>query len=107
MSWGAFFYPHEVVVRDRVAGGGMGASYATARTVPCEVDDEQKLIRSADGAEVVSSSSVTIALPNHVPVGSLVTVWPGTPAERQSTVLAVARHENRPPLDSFLVLSLK
>lgn len=109
MSWAddEFFYPHTVEVRDRVAGGGMGSTYAAARTLAAEVEDEQKLVRAADNSEVVSSAQVTLPLPQHVPVGSLVTVWPGTPAERQSTVLAVNRHENAEPLDSFVVLSLK
>lgn len=107
MSWGKFFYPHTVLVKDRVAGGGMGATFAAARELDAEVKDEQQLVRTDDGSQAVSSAQVTLPLPEHVPLGSLVTVWPGTPAERQSTVLAVDRHENAPPLDSFVVLSLK
>lgn len=107
MSWGAFFYPHKVLVKDRVAGGGMGPTFATARELAAEVKDEQQLVRAADNSETVSSAQVTLRLPEHVPLGSLVTVWPGTPAARESTVLAVDRHENAPPLDSFVVLSLK
>lgn len=107
MRWGKHFYPHEVVVKDRAAGGGMGSTYAAPRTLECEVKDEQQLVRDANGAEVVSSSQVTLPLPQHVPLGSLVTVWPGTPAARETVVLAVDRHENPPPLDAHVVLSLK
>lgn len=107
MSWGAFFYPHSVDVRDLVQGGGMGDSYATARSLAAEVKDQQQLVRAADGSEVVSSTTVKVPLPEHVPVGSLVTVWPGTPAAREAEVLAVGRHENGAPLDEYLELSLK
>ena len=107
MSWGPFFYPHTIQVRDLTRGAGMGDSYADARALAAEVIDEVKLVRTADGSEVVSSTTVTVPLPENIPAGSLVTVWPGTPAAREAEVLVVARAENDPPLDSFLVLSLK
>lgn len=107
MKWSAFFYPHTVAVADLLRSGGMGARFAPARELPGEVRDEQHLIRGADGAETVSSSRVTLALPQVVPVGSKVTLWPGTENERTSLVLAVAREENAPPLAAFLVLSLE
>lgn len=105
--WGAFWYPHTVQVRDKVAAGGMGSTYGPARTLAAEVRDEQRLVRDGDGREVVSSTQVTVALPEHVPLGSLVTVWPGGPRQREAKVLAVATNENAAPLDSFLVLSLE
>ena len=109
MSWDdPFFYPHKVSIRNARPSGGMGTGYAAARTVRSEVKDEQRLVRTADGREVVSSSSVTVPVSEHVPVGSLVTVWPGTAREREAEVLAVAANENDiDDLDSFLVLSLK
>lgn len=107
MTWGVFWYPHEVRVRDQVSSGGMGASHATPRTLAAEVRDEQRMVRGEDGAEVVSSTQVTVALPEHVPLGSLVTVWAGTPREREARVLAVAVADNEPPLDAYLVLSLE
>lgn len=106
MSWDdTFFYPHTVKVREPVIGG-MGTTYGASRDVSCEVRDEQRLVRAADGSEVVSSSQVTIAATEHVPLGSLVTVWPGTAGEREATVLAVGRNENDVDMDSFVVLSL-
>ena len=107
MSWGAFWYPHLVSIRNVLPAGGMGTGYDTARTVEAEVKDEQRLVHNRDGAEVVSSSSVTVPISEHVPVGSLVTVWPGTSREREAEVLAVGANENGDDdLDSFLVLSL-
>ena len=107
MSWGGFFYPHQVLVRDLVRAGGMGSSHGAARALAAEVIDTQTLVRDKDGREVVSSSRVTVPLPQHVPLGSLVTVWPGEPYEREAEVLATAVNPNTPPLDAYLLLRLK
>lgn len=107
MTWPAFFWPHTVRVRDYRSGGGMGGGYAAARTLGAEVRDERRLIRDRDGAEVVSSSQVTVPLGSNVPLGSLVTVWPGKPNEREATVLQAGRDDNTDTLlDSFEVLYL-
>lgn len=110
MSWDDddFFYPHTVSIRNARPRGGTGVTYAEARDVRAEVRDEQQLVRGADGHEIVSSSQVSVPIGEHVPVGSLVTVWPGTARAREAEVLAVAANENGNfDLDSFLVLSLK
>jgi hypothetical protein len=108
VSWDDdFFYPHTVSVRNVRAAGGVGVRYEDARDVRAEVKDEQRLVRNADGNEVVSSSSVTVPDTEHVPVGSLVTVWPGKARGREAEVLAVRTDENEDDLDSFLVLYLK
>lgn len=107
MSWGAFWYPHSVLVKNRVSAGGMGAGFSAPRTLAAEVLDKQTMVRDASGAEVVSTSQVSLPLPEHVPVGSLVTVWPGLPQQREARVLAAALNPNEPPLDSYLLLSLE
>ena len=107
MTWGNFFYPHAVTVRDLTGSGGMGATYGPPRTLAAEVRDEQTMVRDVDGREVVSSTRVTLPLPEHVPLGSLVTVWAGQPYEREAKVLAAAVNANEPPLDAFLLLSLE
>jgi hypothetical protein len=108
MAWGSsFWFPHTVTVRDVASGGGMGSTYAAARSLRAEVKDEQRLVRTADGAEATSSSTVTVPLDSAVRAGSKVTVWPGTESQREAIVLAVSRQENPPPLGSHLVLSLK
>ena len=103
MSWGSFWYPHTVQVRDLTPGGGFGP----ARTLAAEVLDKQTLVRDASGAEVVSSSQVCLPLPEHVPMGSLVTVWPGSVREREARVLSSSVNPNEPPLDAYLLLSLE
>ncbi|MDY0830738.1 hypothetical protein SK224_16505 [Microbacterium sp. BG28] len=104
----SFFFPHTVSIRALAGGGGMRPSYFGPETVIAEVKDEAQLIRTADGAEITSSTQVTVPLATIVPLGSLVTVWPGQgAAERESAVLRVGRDENPPPLPSHLVLYLK
>lgn len=106
MSWPVeFFFPHRVWVEDET-GGAEGSAFGKPRELIAEVKDEQRLVRSADGSEGVSSSTVTVPLDSDVAPGALVTVWRGTSAERQSTVMAVGREENPPPLASHLILSL-
>ncbi|TDX78720.1 hypothetical protein EDF35_1934 [Rathayibacter sp. PhB151] len=107
MSWDdEFWYPHTVNVRDVSASGGRGSNYGASRTIAAEVRDEQRLVRTADGSEAVSSTKVTVPLDSDVAPGALVTVWAGRSSEREAEVLAVAREENAEPLDSFLLLSL-
>lgn len=107
MTWGAFWYPHKVSIRDLTGSGGMGDTYGQPRTVSAEVLDEQVLVRDTDGQEVVSSTRVTLALPEQVPLGSLVTVWPGQPYAREARVLTAAVNPNGPPLDAHLLLRLE
>lgn len=111
MSWDdaddPFWFPHTVTVRDVSAGGGMGPRPSDSRSLSAEVKDEQKLVRNADGDEVVSSTQVTVPLEAAVRLGALVTVWAGSPGQREAVVLALGREENDPPLPSFLVLSLE
>lgn len=108
MSWDdPFWFPHTVKIRDALAGGGRGPRLSeTSRDSVAEVKDEKRLVRTADAREVVSSSTVTVPLTPDVAIGSEVTVWPGTAAQRTGTVLAVGRDENDDPLPSFLTLSL-
>ncbi|NHI16862.1 hypothetical protein [Microbacterium excoecariae] len=109
MKWPAFFSPHTVRVRDIASSGGMGTTYTAPRELAAEVKDEQTLVRDRDAREVVSSTQVTVALDARVTPGALVTVWPGEGAgvEREATVITVARHVERPPLESHLVLFLE
>lgn len=98
------FTMHVVSVRPIIGGGGMGPRFGDPVTMKAIVTDEQKLIRSADGSEIVSSSDVYVTA--HVKVGSLVTLWPGTPSARESSVVAVAKWEHT-RLPNYYVLSLR
>ncbi|MDQ1206203.1 hypothetical protein [Microbacterium sp. SORGH_AS_0862] len=103
----SFFFPHIISIRALAGGAGMGETYADAVPSIAEVKDEAQLVRTADGAEVTSSTQVTVPLDTAAPLGSLVTVWAGQGAQRESVVLRVARDENPPPLPSHLILYLE
>ena len=106
-GWGSkFFYPHEVLIQS-MTGGGLGKRPGAPRTVAAEVKDEQLLVRDVDGSEVISSTQVTVAATEQVKPGALVTVWPGADGERTAKVIRIDRHDDMPPLPSFLVLSLE
>lgn len=103
-----FWFPHEVRIAPMRKGAGMGPRPASpGAPIPAEVDDQQRLVRGADGVQVVSSARVTVALDTVAPLGSEVTIWPGRPAERTAAVIATSHEDNGDGLPSQLVLTLQ
>jgi hypothetical protein len=100
-----YFTPHTVVVQALTSGGGMGDTYAAPRDVAGFAQDEQKQVRAADGTEVVSTGQVTVNFDEDIPVGSLVTVWPDSPAAREAVVVGISRneHPNFPAYQTLLL----
>lgn len=109
MSDETFWWPHTVSVRRMLPGGGMGPRLAPDLTtgVLAEVDDSQRLVRTADSREVVSSARVTVPLDTVAPLGSEVTIWPGRAVERTAAVIATSYEDNGDGLSSQLVLTLE
>ena len=69
-------------------------SWHPPATVLCRLRNEKRLVRDADGNEVVSTSQASMPLNTaHIPVGSRVTIRKGFPDATQRTVIAEARHE--------------
>lgn len=99
------FTPHVVSVRDFIENTGMGSGFGLPRPVVAFAEDEQKMVRARDSSEVLSTSQVTVNFDELIPVGSLVTVWPGLPGEREAEVLAIGRHE-APGWPAYQTLSL-
>lgn len=99
------FTPHVVNVRDLLENTGMGPGHAPPRPVLAFAEDEQKIVRARDGSEVVSTSQVHTNFDEIIPLGSLVTVWPGLAGEREAEVLAIGRHE-APGWPAYQTLSL-
>lgn len=97
--------PHTVLVRDLLENTGMGSGYGPPRPVAAFAEDEQKVVRTATGDEVVSTSQVHTNFDELVPIGSLVTVWAGLPGEREAEVLAIGRHQ-APGWPAYQTLSL-
>ena len=99
------FLPHTVTVRPFTGSGGLGASYGAEFTVPAMVEEGARLVRDADGSEVVSTARVHCAFGVAAPVGSKVTVWAGTDLERTSEVIA-AGGSDHPTVPGYQTLTL-
>lgn len=89
--------PHLVNVTPFLGDGAEGPVYGPKVTgVPAYVEQKSRLVvdrRAASpsaGTEIVSSTRVVLLPDNDVLPSSLVTVWPGTPRERTSEVVASA-----------------
>jgi hypothetical protein len=87
-------------------GGGMGGRHLEPRDVTAAVQDEQQTILDADGSEVVSNTQVHVAFDEDIPMGSLVTVWPGLPGERSGAVKRIGRfrHERLPSFQTLFLV---
>lgn len=99
------FLPHTVTVKPRTGSGGFGPAYGEPFIVSAIVEEGSRLVRDADGAEVVSSARVHCGFDVVVPVGSMVTVWSGTARERVSAVLTAVGSEH-PAVPGYQTLSL-
>lgn len=80
---------HEVTVEAYQGDGAYGAVYAAPVTVRCMVDDRRRLVRTAEGDEAVSETTLYVGdLTADIPPESRVTV-----NGRTTTVLGVSRHD--------------
>lgn len=92
------FLPHTVKILPLVGSGGLGDVWGDPVTAPAMVEDGTRMVRTASAGEVVSTTRVHCEFAVVAPVGSRVTIWPGTSRERESRVLAVfgSDHPNVP-----------
>ncbi|MBN1174563.1 MAG: hypothetical protein JXA67_20510 [Micromonosporaceae bacterium] len=93
MTWGDFCAQclpeaHTVTVEAYRGSGPVGDIYDQAQQVqPCFCDDKRKLVRDAQGDQVVSESTVYAPLETTAPAGSRITL----PSGRTTTVITAAR----------------
>ena len=91
----AVLLPHTITVRPLVGTGPYGEVFGDPVIVRRTfVEDRRQLVRSSTGEEVVSETTVRARPHVHIPVGSLVTVWASTPAERTARALSTARYDH-------------
>ena len=84
----AVLLPHAVIIRHYLGTGPYGDQHADPITVRrVFVEDRRRLVRSSTGEEVISETTVRARPGERIPVGSLVTVWAGTPNERAGRVI--------------------
>lgn len=89
------FYVHTITVQTLAGNGSWGPAYETTEGVRCFIDETRTIVRDAQGAEVISETTVT-APPEYAGVflpGSLVTLL-----TREATVIK-AGHASSGPLD--------
>ncbi len=103
------YLPHKGLVsyRPKLGEGTYGPQYGDP-VVPkrAAIDDKRKLIRAADGRELMSQSRIALDLEHLMPVGSLVTIWRGRANERETTALVVAVAD-WPGLPQFVEIALE
>lgn len=86
--------PHTVGLQTYLGSGAYGDVWGDEETVPrCLVEDTTQNVVDSAGQTVVSGTVVYME-PRPVPVGSLVTVWPGTELERESRVVSISRWDH-------------
>ncbi|WP_188197220.1 hypothetical protein [Nonomuraea sp. SYSU D8015] len=80
-------FTHTAVIEPFEGEGAYGPIFGDPVTKKCLVDDERRLVRNAEGSEVVSDTTIFFPPGTHCPEGSRVTVPPG-PDGRTTTVIA-------------------
>jgi len=84
----AWLLRHTAVVEPLVGEGSHGPVYGPAVTVRCMRDDKRRLVRSRDGSEVTSETTLYMRLSETCPVGSRVDL-----GDRVATVITAARRD--------------
>ncbi|MER5769554.1 hypothetical protein [Streptomyces sp. NPDC001985] len=83
------WFRHTVVVEPYVGSGPTGPVYGPPITVRCLVDDQTRLVRSATGDQVTSTSTLYARLETVCPAKSRVTLLSG----RRTVVIAALRRD--------------
>lgn len=101
--------PHKGKVRyeSKLGEGTYGARYADPVTPErAALDEKQRLVRLADGSQALASARIALDPEHALTLGSRVTLHPGTPWERTTTVIVVAEAD-WPRLPKFFEYSLE
>ncbi|SEU46609.1 hypothetical protein [Nonomuraea wenchangensis] len=76
-------FTHTATIEPYEGDGAYGPIFGSQVTERCLVDDERRLVRNAEGSEVVSDTTIFFPPGTHCPEGSRVTV-----NDRTTTVIA-------------------
>lgn len=82
------FLTHTVVVEPYLGDGAYGPTYGPEKPVRCLVDDSRRVVRDADGTEVISETTIYAGVDAEIPAKSRVQV-----AGRESWVIRTARRD--------------
>ncbi|MGH3745808.1 MAG: hypothetical protein ACRDT8_00230 [Micromonosporaceae bacterium] len=84
-----FLLVHSVTIEPMVGEGAYGSTFGPAFTEKAFVDESRRLVRDAEGSEVVSEATVTLPLDTVCPEGSHVTL----PSGRTADVITARRRD--------------
>ncbi|MFF4412118.1 hypothetical protein ACFYY8_06265 [Streptosporangium sp. NPDC001559] len=79
---------HQVLIEPLTGEGPFGPEYGEQVAVRCFVDAKRRLVRDAEGAEVISETTIFMPLDTTCPAGSRVVI-----GDRASTVITAARRD--------------
>lgn len=94
MQLPAALMPHTVTVRPYQGAGPYSEAFGDPITHRAFVEDRRRMVVAASGEEVISETTVYTGPDATVPVGSQVTVWPGTPPQRTARVITTSRYDH-------------
>lgn len=98
--------PHSITVRPYLGTGPYGDVLGEPVVIGrAYVEDRRRLVRSADGDELISETTIHTGPDEHIPVRSLVTVWATTPHERTGRVITANLYDH-PAAWSHLEIAL-
>lgn len=81
--------PHTITIKPCTGEGRNGPTYGPKQTWNrVYVEDKTAVLKGADGAEKTSRGFIVTDPERAIPELSLVTVWAGTPREREAQVLS-------------------
>ena len=69
-----FLLGNTVSVEDSLGVTSFGPKFAAARTVRCRVEYRKRLIKTAEGADIISEASVITSPDESLPLGARVTI---------------------------------
>lgn len=98
--------PHRVALKPYLGSGAYGEKWGESEYLDrCLVEGKMQNITNSTGQQEVSASTVYME-PRSLPVGSMVTLWPGTDWEDEAKVIAVM-HLDHPQGMSHTIAYLK
>lgn len=98
--------PHRISFRKYTGQGPRGPVHAPLVLVGrAYIEDKTQLVRNKDGAETTSSAFVVVDPHWDIPPESLVTIWEGTPREREALLISSGLKDH-PEAPSHLQLYL-
>lgn len=103
----AVLMPHQVILEKFTGATPTGKKFAAPSTIRAQVKDEQRIVQSSDGSQLVSNTNVMVDVENYVPPLSKVTVWATSPVRSPRTAAVIATEFLEGPIFPSVLLFLE